>query len=86
MKTAKPSENALEMAIVAAEQGIDSGQDEHHVASTLLYLYQRQQDLDMIREAAEQLLGSEQDEDRLAALAQAVEAARTNEDQRTGIG
>jgi hypothetical protein len=38
----------------------------------------------MIREAAEQLLGSEQDEDRLAALAQAVEAARTNEDQRTG--
>ncbi len=84
MKTGKPSENELEIAIVAAEQSLESGQDEHHIASALLYLYQRQQDLEMIREAAEQLLRSGQGESRLTRLAQAVDGARANDELRTG--
>jgi hypothetical protein len=84
MKTAKPSDNELEMAIVAAEQSLDSGQDDHHVSRTLLYLYQRQQDLEMIREAAEHLLRSGQDESRLASLTEAINSARARENQRTG--
>jgi Skp family chaperone for outer membrane proteins len=84
MKTRKPSENELEIAIVAAEQCLESGQDEHHVASALLYLYQRQQDLEKIREAAEQLLRSGQDESRLARLARAVDGARANDGLHSG--
>ena len=83
MKTAKPSDNELEMAIVAAEQMLESGQDDHHVARTLLYLYQRQQDLEMIREAAGHLVRSGQDESRLASLAEAIDTARRNDAQRT---
>ena len=41
MKTAKPTENELEIAIVAAEQGLQGGQDPHHVASALIYLLTR---------------------------------------------
>ena len=44
----KPTANELEMAIVAAEAMRESGADEHHVARTLLYLYQRLQELEII--------------------------------------
>ena len=84
MKTAKPTENELEMAIVAAEQDLNSGQDAHHVATALVYLYRRQQDLEMIRDAAERLVQSAQDEDRLTSLTQALETARANELERGG--
>ena len=72
MKTAKPTANELEMAIFAAEQDLNSGQDAHHVATALFYLYRRQQDLEMIRDAAERLVQSGQDEGRLTALTQAL--------------
>ena len=84
MKTAKPTANELEMAIVAAEQDLNSGQDAHHVATALLYLYRRQQDLEMIRDAAERLVQSGQDEGRLTALTQALEAASANELEHSG--
>ena len=84
MKTAKPTDNELEIAIVAAEQRLDSGQDEHHLAITLLYLYQRQQDLERIRGAAERLLRSARDESRLTSLSEAIEIAHSNEVQRSG--
>lgn len=83
MKTGKPTENELEIAIVAAEQRLERGQDEHHVAAALLYLYQRQQELEIIRDAAEYLLLSAQDEDRQESLAETLNAARSNEAQRT---
>ena len=84
MKTVKPNENELEIAIVAAEQRLGSGQDEHHLAMALLYLYQRQQDLERIRDAAEHLLRSARDESRLASLAETIETARASENRRTG--
>ena len=84
MKTVKPTDNELEIAIVAAEQRLESGQDEHHLGMTLLYLYQRQQDLERIRGAAEHLLRSAQDESRLTSLSEAIESANRNEVQRSG--
>ena len=72
MKTAKPTDNELEMAIIAAEQDLGSGQDAHHV-------YRRLQDLERVRDAAERLTDSAQDEDRLTALTQALETARAND-------
>ena len=82
MKTLKPTENELEMAIVAAEQDLVSKQDAHHVAAALVYLYQRQQDLEIIREAAEKLVIAGHDDERLAALQAALDTARENESQR----
>lgn len=79
MKTAKPTDNELEIAIIAAEQDLGSGQDAHHVAASLIYLYRRLQDLERVRDAAERLKDSAQDEDRLRALAQALETARAND-------
>ena len=76
MKTVKPTENQLEMAIVAAEQLLDSGQDEHHMAAALIYLYQRLQDLERVREIAGQLATSGPDQERMTELAGALEAVR----------
>jgi hypothetical protein len=76
MKTVKPTENQLEMAIVAAEQLLDSGQDEHHMAAALIYLYQRLQDLERVREIAGQLAAAGPDQERMAELAGALEAIR----------
>ena len=84
MKTVKPTENELEIAIVAAEQELDGSRDAHHVAAALVYLYRRQQDLEMIRDAAERLVQSGQDEGRLTALTQALEAASANELEHSG--
>lgn len=84
MKTVKPTENELEIAIVAAEQELDGSRDAHHVAAALVYLYRRQQDLEMIRDAAEKLVLSGQDEGRLAALQAAIDSARKNEARRGG--
>ena len=84
MKTVKPTENELEIAIVAAEQELDGSRDAHHVAAALVYLYRRQQDLEMIRDAAEKLVLSGQDEGRLAALQAALDSARKNEARRGG--
>jgi len=75
----KPTANELEIAIVATEAIRESGADEHHVAKTLLYLYQRLQDLDKVRTAAENYLQSGQEEPQLAELVQAIDAARQAE-------
>ena len=83
MKTAKPTDNELEMAIIAAEQDLESGQDAHHVAASLIYLYQRLQDLERVRDAAERLVSPGPDEDRLRALVQALDTARANELQHS---
>ena len=79
MKTVKPTENQLEMAIVAAEQLLDSGQDEHHMAAALIYLYQRLQDLERVREIASRLAASGPDQERMTELAGALEAVRGQE-------
>jgi hypothetical protein len=80
----KPTDNELEMAIVAAKAMRTRGQDEHHVAATLLYLYQRQQDLEKVYVAAETYLHSAQPESQRATLRRALEAARKNEQRETG--
>lgn len=84
-ETMKPTDNELEMAIVAAREMRTLGEDHHHVAVSLLYLYQRQQDLEKIRAAAEDYLDSGQDGPQKAALARAVAAARENEQRIRGI-
>jgi len=81
----KPTANELEMAIVAAEAMRESGADEHHVARTLLYLYQRLQELENVRAAAENYLHSGQEERRHAELVQAIEAARQAEQRESGV-
>jgi len=75
----KPSDNEMEIAIVAAEALLAAGEDEHHLAGTLLYLYQRQQDLEKVRAAAEDFLQSGQAEPQNAELVRAIESARRNE-------
>jgi hypothetical protein len=79
MKTVKPTENQLEMAIVAAEQLLDSGQDEHHMAAALIYLYQRLQDLERVREIAGRLAAKGPDQEGIAELVGALEAVRGHE-------
>ena len=86
MKTAKPTDNELEMAIIAAEQDLESGRDAHHVAASLIYLYRRLQDLERVRDAAQRLVDRAQDEDRLADLQLALDTARRNELQRSSQG
>jgi hypothetical protein len=79
----KPTDNEVETAIVAAEAMRESGADEHHVAKTLLYQYQRLQDLEKIREAAENYLHFGQEEPQHAQLVLVIEAARKTERQVT---
>jgi hypothetical protein len=74
----KPLDAELEMAIVAAEGMLEASEDEHHIAKSLLYLYQRLQHLEKIRAAAEDCLASGQ-EPRHAGLVRAIEAARAAE-------
>jgi hypothetical protein len=81
----KPTANELEMAIVAAEAMRESGADEHHVAKTLLYLYQRQQYLEKVRAAAENYLHSGQEEPQHAELVLTIEAARQAEQLESGV-
>ena len=81
----KPTDNELEMALVAAKTMRTRGTDEHHVATALLYLYQRQQDLEQVRAAAESYLDSGQDEVQQAELVRAIEAARENEQRAMGM-
>lgn len=81
----KPTANQLEMAIVAAEAMRESGTDEHHIAQTLLYLYQRLLDLEKVRAAAENYLHSGQEEPQHAELVLAIEAARQAEQHATGV-
>ena len=86
MKTGKPTENELEMAIVAAEQILQSGQDEHHLAGSLIYLYQRTQILQAVLEAAEQLSRNRANEASLAALARAVATAGAGDERQATPG
>jgi len=76
----KPTDAELEIAIVAAEHMRETGEDGHHVAQSLLYLYQRLQHLEKIRAAAEVCLDFGREEARHAGLALAIEAARAAED------
>lgn len=80
----KPNDKELEMAIVAAERMRESGADEHHVAKTLLYLYQRLDKVEKVRQAAENYLHSGQEEPLHAELILAIEAAKTTEDREAG--
>jgi hypothetical protein len=81
MKTGKPTENELEMAIVAAEQMMQGGQDEHHLAGSLIYLYQRTQALETVLEAAKQLSRNGANEARLAELARAITTVETSQNR-----
>jgi len=80
----KPTENELEIAIVAAERIQESGTDEHHIAKALLYLYQRRLELEKVYEAAEHYLHTGQEEPQRAALVLAIEAIRHAEPRKTG--
>lgn len=71
----KPTDGELEMAIIAAEELWQSGHDEHHLAKTLLYLYQRLDALEKVRTAAENCLRSGQEASRQEELRHAIEAA-----------
>ena len=81
----KPTDNELEIAIVTAEAMRESGADEHHLARTLLYQYQRLQDLEKVRVAAENYLHFGQEEPQHAELVLAIEAARQAEQRETGV-
>jgi hypothetical protein len=80
----KPTANELEMAIVAAEAMRTSGTDEHHVAKTLLYLYQRLQGLEKVFAAAENYLQFGQEEPQHAELVLAIDAVRQAEQHESG--
>ena len=80
----KPTASELEIAIVAAEQMQASGNDEHHVADSLLYLYQRLQKLEKVYSAACNYLYSGQEEPRHAELVLALEAVKQQEQRETG--
>lgn len=82
----KPTDAELEIAIVAAERMRETGVDGHHVARSLLYLYQRLQHLERIRAAAENSLCLGQDERRNTELVQAIEAARAAEEAEAREG
>ena len=77
----KPTDNELEIAIIAAERLSESGTDEHHLGQCLIYLYQRLDQLDRVRAAAENFLHSGQEDPQYDALARAIVAARQREAQ-----
>jgi len=81
----KPTDNEVEVAIVAAEAMRESGHDEHHIAKTLLYQYQRLQDLEKVRMAAENYLQSGQEKPLHAVLVLALEAAGKTGQRESGI-
>lgn len=80
----KPTDAELEMAIVAAERMRETGNDDHHVAKSLLYLYQRLDQVDKVRQAAENYLYFGQEEQQHAELLLAIEAAKKAEARLTG--
>ena len=80
----KPTETELEIAIIAAEQMRDLGKDKHHIAKSLLYLYQRLQTVERIRKAAERYVHFGQEEPQHAELVRAIEAAKRVDDKETG--
>jgi len=79
----KPTDGELEMAIIAAEELWQSGRDEHHLAKTLLYLYQRFEVLEKVRIAAENYLRTPQEAPRQAELTRAIETANKLDQQET---
>ncbi|MEN8108120.1 MAG: hypothetical protein ABFS22_08955 [Pseudomonadota bacterium] len=80
----KPTDNELEMAIIAAERMRETGEDEHHIARSLLYLYQRLQDLENVLDAAESYLDFDQEEPQHAELVLAIKAASDAEERQLG--
>lgn len=82
----KPTDTEQEIAIVAAEGMLEAGEDGHHIAKTLLYLYQRLQQLEKIRAAAENSLAFGRENPPHAALAQAIEAARAADEAEVRQG
>jgi len=80
----KPTDNELEMAIVAAERMRETGEDEHHVARSLLYLYQRLQDLENVLDAAESYLYFGQEELQHTELVRTIETATQHENKAIG--
>jgi hypothetical protein len=80
----KPTDTELEIAIIAAEQMRDLGKDKHHIAKSLLYLYQRLQTLERIRRTAERYVQFGQEEPQHAELVRAIDAARKTEGKETG--
>ena len=82
----KPTDNELEIAIVAAERLCETAADEHHVARTLLYLYERLGKLEQVRAAAEDFLHSGQEDPQYDALVRALETAREAAPTESGPG
>ena len=80
----KPTATELEMAIVAAERIRASGSDEHHLAQSLLYLYQRLEKLEKVYSAANNYLHFGQEESQHAALVLAIEAVKKQVQRETG--
>ncbi len=72
----KPTDAELEIAIIAAERMRETGTDEHHLAKSLLYLYQRLDKVEKVLSAAEHYLHSGREESQYDALVRAIEAAR----------
>jgi hypothetical protein len=52
----KPSDQELKAALAEAEQIRESGEDPHFLAKSLLYLHQRNQDLEKVLEHAERYI------------------------------
>jgi hypothetical protein len=75
----KPTDAELEIAIIAAEHMRETGTDEHHVAKSLLYLYQRLDKLEKVLAAAEDYFHFGQEEPQYSALVHAIEVAREAE-------
>ncbi|MGB5305208.1 MAG: hypothetical protein WBO06_12840 [Gammaproteobacteria bacterium] len=81
----KPTETELEIAIIAAEQMRDLGRDKHHIAKSLLYIYQRLHALERIRKSAERYIHFGQEEPQHAELVMAIEAAKKAEEKAEGM-
>jgi hypothetical protein len=82
----KPTDAELEIAIIAAERLCETGTDEHHLGQCLIYLYQRLDQLDRVRAAAEDFLHSGQEDPQYDALVRAIEASREGAAQPLDTG
>jgi len=80
----KPTDSELQIALNEAERLRASEEDEHYLGKCLLYLNQRLEDVEKVREAAESYLYFGQEEPLHAELLLAIEAAKEAEERASG--
>ncbi len=85
----KPSEDEIRIALDEAERTRDADEDSHHMAKCLLYLHQRNGDLEPILDHLEKYLRFGQPVEEHSALIRLVEGIRERDevlDDSKGFG